>query len=154
MRGRPGLPVEVRRRLWSEIRAGEVVEHAARVAGVSKTVAWRWLRQAGGVMPDAVPVAVPVGGELTARLSFAEREEISCRRSAGGGVREIARALGRAPSTIGRELSRGTVRVKTGYRASVAQAGAEVRARRPKVSLLARHDRLREHVAQRLHAKN
>jgi len=154
MRGRPGLPVEVRRRFWCGIRAGEVVEQAARVAGVSKTVAWRWFRKAGGVMPDAVPVVVPVAGELSSRLSFAEREEISCRRAAGEGVREIARGVGRAPSTISRELSRGTVRVKTGYRASVAQARAEVRARRPKVSLLARHERLREHVQQQLHVKN
>lgn len=150
MRGRPGLPVEVRRRFWSGIRGGEVIEDAARVAGVSKTVAWRWFREAGGVMPDVVPVA----GELTSRLSFAEREEISCRRAANEGVREIARALSRSPSTISRELSRGTVRVKTGYRASVAQAGAEARARRPKISLLARHDRLREHVQQQLQAKD
>jgi transposase, IS30 family len=150
MRGRPGLPVEVRRRFWCGIRAGVVVEDAARVAGVSKAVAWRWFRQAGGVMPDAVPV----GGGVSSRLCFAEREEISCRRAAGGGVREIARALGRSPSTISRELLRGTVRVKTGYRASVAQARAEERARRPKVSLLAQCDRLRGRVQQQLHAKN
>ncbi|MEV0703292.1 helix-turn-helix domain-containing protein [Saccharopolyspora sp. NPDC050389] len=61
------------------------------------------------------------------RLSFAEREEISCRRAAGDGIRAIARALGRSPSTVSRELARGTVRRKTGYRASVAQARADVR---------------------------
>lgn len=150
MMGRPALPIDVRRRFWSRIREGEVVEDAARAAGVSKTVAWRWFRQAGGVMPHAAPITAV----LTARLSFDEREELSCRRAAGGGVREIARAPGRSPSAISRELARGTVRRKTGYRASVAQARADGRARRPKVSLLARHDRLREHVQQQLHAKH
>lgn len=147
--GRPALPVDVRRRFWSRIREGEVLEDAARASGVSKTVAWRWFREAGGVMPRAVPIAAV----LNPRMSFAEREELSCRRAAGDGVREIARTLGRSPSTISRELARGTVRRKTGYRASVAQARADGRARRPKASLLARHDRLREYVQEKLHAK-
>jgi transposase, IS30 family len=148
---RPALPVEVRRRFWGRIRGGAALEDAARVAGVSKTAAWRWFREAGGVMPAAVPIGV---GGLTARLSLREREEISCRWAAGEGVRVIAGVLGRAPSTVSRELSRGTVRRKTGYRASVAQARADARARRPKVSLLAGHDRLRAHVQQQLHAKH
>lgn len=147
--GRPGLPIDVRRRFWARIRAGEVLDDAARGAGVSKAVAWRWFREAGGVMPD--PYAAP--GPVT-RLSFNEREEIACRRAAGGGVREIARALSRSPATISRELARGMVRRKTGYRATVAQALAERRARRPKASILARRERLREHVQQQLHAKH
>src|SRR5690349_11580823 len=126
--GRPALPAEVRRLFWSNVRDGEILDDAARLAGVSKSVALRWIREAGGVMPDAVPLAVVP----TPRLSFAEREEISCRRAAGEGVRAVARALGRSPSTISRELARGTVRRKTGYRASVAQARADARARRPK----------------------
>jgi IS30 family transposase len=147
--GRPALPVEVRRLFWSYVRDGEILDDAARLSGVSKSVALRWFREAGGVMPDAVPLAAAP----TPRLSFAEREEISCRNSAGEGVRAIARALGRSPSTVSRELARGTVRRKTGYRASVAQARADTRARRPKVALLARHERLREHVQGQLHAK-
>ncbi len=148
--GRPALPYEVRRRFWCEIRTGVVLEDAASMAGVSKAVAWRWFREAGGVMPDdsmAVPGTVP-------RLSFAEREEISCRHAAGEGVRQIARDLGRSPSTISRELSRGVVRRKTGYRASVAQALADQRSRRPKVRLLARHDRLGDHVQKQLLVKH
>ncbi len=147
--GRPALAYEVRRRFWREIRTGVVLADAAQVAGVSNAVAWRWFREAGGVMPDAtapVPGAVP-------RLSFAEREEISCRHAAGDGVRLIARVLGRSPSTVSRELSRGVVRRKSGYRASVAQAGADQRSRRPKVRLLARHERLRDHVQQQLLVK-
>jgi IS30 family transposase len=66
----------------------------------------------------------------------------------------IARELGRAPSTVSRELSRGTVRRKSGYRASVAQALADQRAQRPKGRMLALDDRLHEHAENRLHAKD
>jgi IS30 family transposase len=129
-----------------------VVAEAAASAGVSITVAWRWFRHVGGVMPQPFPAGTtPVGAR---RLSFQEREEISCRRAAGEGVRAIARALGRSPSTVSRELRRGTVRRKSGYRASVAQALADQSARRPKTRMLALDDRLREHVQNRLHAKD
>ena len=69
-------------------------------------------------------------------------------------MRSIARALGRSASTISRELTRGTVRRKTGYRASVAQTLADQRARRPKERMLASDDRLCEHVQSRLDAKD
>jgi IS30 family transposase len=88
------------------------------------------------------------------RLSFSEREEISVYRAAGEGVRAIARRLSRSPSTVSRELARGTVRRKTGYRASVAQARADTRARRPKPSVLACNARLRDHVQDRLSRKH
>jgi transposase, IS30 family len=150
--GRPAFPVDVQRRFWTLIRAGEVVGDAADAMGVSRTVAWRWFRNAGGVMPVVVPLVA--AGSLPSRLSFGEREELACRRAGGEGVRMIARSMGRSPSTISRELSRGIVRCKSGYRASMAQAGADERARRPKVSLLAGNDRLREHVQDQLRAKD
>ena len=67
------------------------------------------------------------------------------------GVREIARLLGRAPSTISRELRRNasTRTWRLDYRASVAQWHAERPARRPKVSKLAADERLREYVQDR-----
>jgi hypothetical protein len=49
--GRPAIRVEVQRQFWSLIRAGAVPGDAADEVGVSRTVAWRWFRQAGGVMP-------------------------------------------------------------------------------------------------------
>jgi IS30 family transposase len=150
--GRPAIRVEVQRQYWSLIRAGVVPGDAADKLGVSRTAAWRWFRKAGGVMPPELPVRAPE--QKTFRLSFAEREEIACRAAAGDGVRVIARALGRPASTISRELARGTVRRKSGYRATVAQAVADARARRPKVALLAANDRLREHVQQRLYDKD
>jgi IS30 family transposase len=39
-------------------------------------------------------------------LSFFEREEIAILRAYGYGVRQIARYLGRSPSTVSRELRR------------------------------------------------
>jgi transposase-like protein len=134
------------------VRSGLVVAEAADEVGVSKTVAWRWFRHVGGVMPEPFRAGRPIVS--AGRLSFQEREEISCRRAAGEGVRAIARALGRSPSTISRELRRGTVRRKSGYRASVAQALADQRARRPRARMLALDDRLREHVQNRLDAKD
>ena len=68
------------------------------------------------------------------------------------GVREIARHLGRSPSTISRELRRNaaTRGGKLDYRASVAQWKADLVAQRPKTAKLALNDRLREYVQERL----
>jgi IS30 family transposase len=77
-------------------------------------------------------------------LSFAEREEIAIFRAQHHGVREIARRLGRDPSTISRELRRNAAtRGRTlEYRATTAQWKAERAARRPKVAKLAANARL------------
>ena len=85
-------------------------------------------------------------------LSFAEREDIAIWRAQKLGVREIARRLGRSPSTISRELRRNasTRTFRLEYKASIAQWHAERRARRPKVAKLAANDRLREYVQERL----
>ncbi len=85
-------------------------------------------------------------------LSFSEREEIALLKVQGLGVREIARAIGRDPSTISRELRRNAAtRIGgSGYRASVAQWKAELAAKRPKVAKLVAYPRLREYVQERL----
>jgi transposase, IS30 family len=85
-------------------------------------------------------------------LWFAEREEIAILRAGGCGVREIARRLGRAPSTISRELRRNAATRGGGleYRATTAQWHADRRARRPKAVKLAANPRLREYVQDRL----
>ncbi len=92
-------------------------------------------------------------GPLTGRyLSFREREEITILRAQGAGVRQIARSVGRSPSTISRELRRNaaTRGGKLEYRASVAQWKAELVAQRPKTAKLVANDRLREYVQDRL----
>ncbi|WP_043734759.1 helix-turn-helix domain-containing protein, partial [Nocardia asiatica] len=85
-------------------------------------------------------------------LSSGEREDIALRRARGEGVREIARRLGRSPSTISRELRRNasTRSYWLDYKASTAQWHAERRARRPKIAKLVANDRLRAYVQDKL----
>jgi IS30 family transposase len=85
-------------------------------------------------------------------LSFSEREDIAIWHSHEVSAREIARRLGRDPSTISRELRRNasTRTYRLDYRASVAQWHAERRARRPKVAKMVGNDRLRKYVQDRL----
>ena len=92
-------------------------------------------------------------GPLSGRyLTFREREEIAILRAQQAGVRQIARQLGRAPSTISRELRRNaaTRGGRLDYRASVAQWKAELVAQRPRTAKLAAKARLREYVQERL----
>jgi IS30 family transposase len=85
-------------------------------------------------------------------LSFAEREEIAILQAREFGVHAIARALGRAPSTISRELRRNAATRSGGleYRATSAQWHADRRARRPKVAKLVGNEALRTWVQERL----
>ena len=153
MRGKiwsPGRPSTARREdragFWEAIRRGLSSEDAAGVAGVSQAVGSRWFREAGGMPPQSL---APVSGRY---LSFSEREEIALLRAQKFGVREIARRVGRDPSTISREVRRNasTRSDELTYRASTAQWHAERRASRPKVAKLAGNDRLREYVQERL----
>jgi IS30 family transposase len=145
----PGAPShrrEVERAFWREIAKGLLTEEAAHAVGVSQAVGGRWFRHGGG-MPS-VDLA-PLSGRY---LSFREREEIALLRVQGTGVRQIARELSRAPSTISRELRRNaaTRGGRLDYRASVAQWKADLVARRPKAAKLAVNDRLRDYVQERL----
>jgi transposase, IS30 family len=75
------------------------------------------------------------------RLSFAERERISRGIAAGESDSEIARALGRHRSTVGREI-RAACGQRRWYRALAAERKARERARRPKPTKLSRSPRL------------
>jgi IS30 family transposase len=119
---------------------------AAAQAGVSAAVGVRWFREGGG-MPS-----VTLASASGRYLWFAEREEIAILRARGAGVREIARQLGRSPSTISRELRRNAATRGGGfeYRATTAQWHADQRARRPKPAKLAVNLELRRYVQDRL----
>jgi IS30 family transposase len=84
------------------------------------------------------------------RLSFEEREEIAWRRDRKEGVREIAGAIGRAPSTVSRELRRNVSPSPRRYRAFPAHIRARERSRRPKPRKLAGDCPLRREVARLL----
>ena len=145
----PGWQRDQQQRFWIEIAKGTSSEEAAVAVGVASAVGSRWFRQAGGMRPISLR---PLSGRY---LSLSEREEIAIRQAKGCGVREIARQLGRDPSTISRELRRNaaTRTDSSGYRALAAQWHADRRARRPKVSKLAANDTLREYVQDRLAGK-
>ena len=144
--GRPPARRDVERAFWVKVAEGLSSEDAAIACGVSGPVGSRWFRQRGG-MPS-----IGRGSSSGRYLSFAEREEIALLRAQDLGVREIARRLGRAPSTISRELRRNaaTRNGRLNYRAGIAQWKAEWMARRPKAAKLVSNDRLRDYVQDRL----
>jgi transposase len=146
----PGRPPagrkEHRQRFWAAVARGLSSEEAGAVAGVSAAVGVRWFREGGGM------ATVTLGAPSGRYLSFAEREEIALLRAGGCGVREVARRLGRSPSTISRELRRNaaTRGGRLDYRATTAQWHADRRVRRPKPAKLAVNDELRRYVQDRL----
>lgn len=154
----------VRQRFWSLVKDGVIREEAAVSVGVDRATGSRWFSQAGGVIP--LHVLAPPGGRY---LSIAEREEIFAGVERGDSIRLIARSLGRAPSTVQRELRRNMrhqlyrarhrrphgrpVSTPWIYRPSWAQARAERMARRPKPAKLATNPTLRYLVQLRLTAR-
>lgn len=120
--GASSLRNEIERLFWVQIATGITSGKAAHAVGVSTAVGTRWFRHRGG-MP------LCMSNHISGRyLSFAEQEEIVLLRAQSVGVREVARRLGRGPSTIPRELTRNasTHCVRLEYRASVAQWKAKL----------------------------
>ena len=127
--------------LWIRMRAGHAAKPTARELGLSTSTVRDYLHRCGGIRP--VPRR-----RSTARLSVVEREEISRGLAAGQSLRSIAAGLGRAVSTVGREVA-----VNGGpgrYRAARADQQAWLRARRRQACKLATHPALRAMVAEKL----
>jgi IS30 family transposase len=82
---------------------------------------------------------------------LSEREEIRAGIAAGDSFRAIARRIGRAPSTISREV--GGAGARRSYRATSAEDRAWLAARRPKRSKLACNARLRRAVSSMLEGR-
>ena len=143
--GRPPYARDARVRFWEGVRAGLLLGEAVSAAGLTWR-AQRWFAEAGGVKALGPG---PVSGRF---LSVAEREEIAVGVAARKPVRQIARELGRAASTVSREIARNSS--GTGlYRATAAQYRAEVRGRRPKAAKLAGNEELRGWVQDGLERK-
>jgi IS30 family transposase len=130
-----------RQELCDRYQLGESLNAIARALGKTSSSIYNHLRPTGGIRP------VP---RKRSRLALrpAEREEISRGIVAEQSIREIARTLGRAASTVSREVRRngGCVR----YRAVEADKSAWDRGRRPKRCKLALNVRLARLVAGKL----
>jgi IS30 family transposase len=140
-RGYSWLQLEQTDAIWQRLRAGMAAKPAARELGISTGTVRAYLVRCGGIQP--VPRRRGVG-----RLWLVEREEISRGLAAGLSVRAIAAGLGRAPSTVSREIGANGGRRR--YRAVVADRAAWDRARRPKRCKLALQSQLRDIVEDKL----
>lgn len=127
--------------MWERWRAGDSLQSIAQLFDRNHSSIQRILAETGGIRP-----AQRHRSRLA--LSNAEREGISRSLVAGHSIRYIAGALGRAPSTISREIRRnGDSKF---YRANTADQAAWDRARRPKVCKLAMSSSIAQTVAGKL----
>ena len=127
--------------MWERWQKGETLHQIARLFDRYHTSIRGILAETGGIRP------APRRRSRLA-LTLAEREEISRAVVAGHSIRSIAASLGRAPSTISRELSRNGGEER--YRAGQADQTAWDRARRPKTCKLAQNRTLARIVAGKL----
>ena len=139
--GRPGMSDERKQELWDRWKAGESISHIGRAMGKPPGSVYTILRSNGGVVPRK-------RCRREGHLSLNERESISRGLARGDSIRQIARDLGRAPSTISREVKRNKGRRR--YRAIDAHDRAWYQARRPKRCLLAKNPVLAGFVADML----
>jgi DNA-binding CsgD family transcriptional regulator len=136
-----GLSAAEQDEVWARWRQGESLRLIARRLGKRSPSVRAFVLQSGGVQLH--PPRRNAGC-----LSLAEREEISRGVAAGQPCRQIAARLGRAPSTVSRELARNGGRGR--YRAQAADAAPFGRAQRPKAAKLVSEPRLRAVVEAKL----
>ena len=127
--------------MWERWRQGESLQHIAQLFDRNHSSIQGILAESGGIQP------VPRRRSRLA-LTLAEREEISRSVAADRSIRSVAARLGRAPSTISREIMRNGG--QECYRASLADQAAWDRGRRPKTCRLAENRTLAHIVAGKL----
>jgi IS30 family transposase len=135
------LSASQRMEMWGRWKAGQSLHEIGRSVGKSHVVIQFLLARHGGIAP-------PARRRARSTLTLAEREDISRGIASGSSMREIAKSLERAVSTVSREVARhggGPL-----YRANEADQQAWESALRPKRCLLAVHRRLRKIVASKL----
>jgi len=145
-------PQSAKRQKFMELRVrGWSVTAAAREVGVSRSSGANWSRgykvyRRGRVIGFVPPLDRLAVKQISARfLSQDERIEIADLRQAGLSIRQISRRIGRAPSTISRELRRNAGK-SAGYRPFDAHRRATVRRARPRRRRLETNRELRELV--------
>ena len=136
----PLSPSEARD-MWARWRSGESATQIAKALGRWIPNVWNRLLRAGGFAPRE-------RSRNAQHLDEREREEISRSLAKKMGVREIARAIGRCPSTISREIRRNGG--GAAYRSTSAEQRAREQAKRPKVCKLAQSPSLQQVVAKQL----
>jgi IS30 family transposase len=127
--------------LWCRWKAGQSLHTIGRAFGKPHNSIHGFLSHRGGIVPPARRRAVLA-------LTVGEREDISRGLASGSSLRDIAKRLERAPSTVSREVARHGGRPE--YRANDAEQRAWDSALRPKRCLLAIRVKLQEVVASKL----
>ena len=127
--------------MWDRWQKGESLNAIARLFDRSHSAIQGILARTGGIR-------LPEKRRSSLALTLAEREEISRGVVAGLSLRSIAASLGRAPSTVSREINRNGGRRH--YRANKADQAAWDRAHRPKTCKLAQNRALARIVASKL----
>ena len=133
-----------RAEIWDRWRRGESMSSIGRRFDRESSSVFSVLSPSGGIRP-------PDRRRAVRALSLAEREEVSRGLVAGRSLRAIAVQLGRAPSTISREVGRNGGRDR--YRATRSDQAAWERALRPKSCKLACQPGLRRTVSAKLRRK-
>ena len=143
MKRRPRIYYSASQRavIWDRWRRGDTIHQIAGLFDRFHSSIHRILAETGGIRPAE-------RHRSKSALTLTEREEISRGVVAGSSIRSIAASLGRAPSTISRELRRNGG--LGGYRASTADQAAWDRAFRPKVCKLVQNRALAHLVASKL----
>ena len=136
-----GFTAAQKAELWERWRKGESLKAIGRAFGKPSSCIFNHIRPTGGISP------VPRRRSGLA-LTLWEREEISRGLVAGQSIRALARTLGRAASTISREIRRNGGRRR--YRAAAADKRAWKQALRPKPCKLVLNGRLRHAVVVKL----
>jgi IS30 family transposase len=143
MKQRPRIYYSASQRalIWDRWQKGETLHQIAGLFDRYHSSVHRILAESGGIRP-----AERHRSRLA--LTLTEREEISRGVVAGSSIRSIAALLGRAPSTISREIRRHGG--PGGYRANRAEQAAWDRACRPKLCKLVQNPTLAHVVASKL----
>jgi IS30 family transposase len=127
--------------MWERWQKGDTLHAIARLFDRGHSSIQGILSETGGIRP-------PPRNRSGLALTLAEREEISRDLVASRSIRSIAESLGRAPSTVSREISRNGGR--DDYRAGNADQSAWNRAHRPKTCKLVEKRQLARIVAKKL----
>jgi IS30 family transposase len=139
--------LELETEYWRLLASGVGTVAACQELGIGRKTGYRWRAENGGLPPVRLAEAARTGRFL----SLLDRQRIATLRGRGLGVREIARRIGRAPSTVSRELRRNLrPHDQDRYDADLAHARARQRARRVRRTRLSIDPALRGVIAELL----